>query len=299
MNFRRFPSNPIITPEMDERLGANINGPSLIRVPEWLPNPLGRYYLYFAHHQGTYIRLACADELEGPWRIFTPGTLQLAQTACMEHIASPDVHVDDANRRIVMYFHGPVPGLSATAEVGWGANQRSFAATARDGIRFEAQREPLGPSYFRVFRYGGWTYALSMPGIFLRSRDGFTNFEEGPTLFNPNMRHAALRCVGDQLFVCYSAVGDCPEHIKLATIDLRPDWMEWKPTAPESMLLPETDYEGVDLPLQPSGRGAIHERARQLRDPGIYEEASSGGKRIYLLYSVAGESGIAIAEWQQ
>ncbi|NET62179.1 MAG: hypothetical protein F6K47_40550, partial [Symploca sp. SIO2E6] len=34
--------------------GSNINGPSLIRVPEWIENPLGRYYLYFAHHQGKY-----------------------------------------------------------------------------------------------------------------------------------------------------------------------------------------------------------------------------------------------------
>jgi hypothetical protein len=31
---------------------------------------------------------------------------------------------------------------------------------------------------------------------------------------------------------------------------------------------------------------------RQLRDPGIYQE----GNRTYLLYSVAGEQGIAIAE---
>ncbi|TGP23371.1 hypothetical protein, partial [Mesorhizobium sp. M1D.F.Ca.ET.234.01.1.1] len=53
---------PIITPGMlpgDD--GANINGPSLIRVPDWLPGRLGAYYLYFAHHTGTYIRLAFAD----------------------------------------------------------------------------------------------------------------------------------------------------------------------------------------------------------------------------------------------
>jgi len=55
---------------MDGRMGANVNGPSLIRAPAWLPNPLGRYYLYFAHHQGAYIRLAYADRLEGPWRTY-------------------------------------------------------------------------------------------------------------------------------------------------------------------------------------------------------------------------------------
>ena len=52
------------------------------------------------------------------------------------------------------------------------------------------------------------------------------------------------------------------------------------------------DYEGADLPLEPSERGAIHNRAHQLRDPAIFQEDG----RTYLLYSVAGENGIAIAE---
>ena len=58
MRVERFIQNPIITPSLDPRMGQNINGPSLIRVPDWLPNRLGNYYLYFAHHQGQYIRLA-------------------------------------------------------------------------------------------------------------------------------------------------------------------------------------------------------------------------------------------------
>ena len=61
---------------------------------------------------------------------------------------------------------------------------------------------------------------------------------------------------------------------------------------PETVLAPEMDYEGVDLPLARSRRGAAHGRVRQLRDPCIFEEHG----RTYLLYSVAGESGVAIAE---
>jgi hypothetical protein len=53
---------------MDARMGDNVNGPSLIRVPEWVARPLGRYYLYFGHHRGTFIRLATAPSLEGPRR---------------------------------------------------------------------------------------------------------------------------------------------------------------------------------------------------------------------------------------
>ncbi len=70
IGFSRFEKNPIITADMlGKDLGDNINGPSLLRVPEWVPNKLGKYYLYFAHHKGKYIRLAYADDLKGPWKI--------------------------------------------------------------------------------------------------------------------------------------------------------------------------------------------------------------------------------------
>ncbi len=298
MTIQRFSTNPIITPALDERIGTNLNGPSLIRVPDWLPNRLGNYYLYFGHHQGEFIRLAYADDLAGPWQIYSPGTLQLDQTPCYGHIASPDLHIDEANRRLVMYYHGPaISRADAAAEpitqrfptLG---GQRSFVATSTDGIHFTSATEVLGSSYFRVFTWQGATYALGMPGIFYRSQDGFTNFVQGPILFNANMRHSALHPRGHLLDVYYTEAGDCPEHIKRATIDLRPDWLAWQPSAPVSVLFPEESYEGGDLPLLPSERGAIHERVRQLRDPGIFCEEG----RTYLLYSVAGEAGLAIAE---
>jgi hypothetical protein len=54
----RLPENPIISLSSSETLGNKINEPSVIRVPSWIENPLGRYYLYFAHHKGRFIRLA-------------------------------------------------------------------------------------------------------------------------------------------------------------------------------------------------------------------------------------------------
>lgn len=77
MKVDRFVSNPIIRPDMDGRMGDNINGPSLIQVPDWIADPLGHYYLYFAHHNGDYIRLAYADDLAGPWTMHEPGVLPL------------------------------------------------------------------------------------------------------------------------------------------------------------------------------------------------------------------------------
>ena len=40
----RLIANPIITPAMlTGNDGENINGPSLIKVPAWIKNPLGKY----------------------------------------------------------------------------------------------------------------------------------------------------------------------------------------------------------------------------------------------------------------
>jgi hypothetical protein len=105
------------------------------------------------------------------------------------------------------------------------------------------------------------------------------------------MRHAAVRVEGETLRVLYTNAGDCPERILCATVDLRGDWLGWRESAPVVVLEPETDYEGVDLPLEPSVRGAINHRARQLRDPALYRDDTGD----YLLYCVAGESGIAVA----
>ncbi|MGH2353522.1 MAG: hypothetical protein ACRDJN_18110, partial [Chloroflexota bacterium] len=178
MRVERFAENPVIVPHMDARMGDNINGPSLVRAPSWIERPLGRYYLYFGHHRGAYIRLAYADHLEGPWRTHQPGVLDLADSFCVKHIASPDVHVDEARQQVRLYYHGPVAEGDRH-----GPHRRHSQATrvaiSKDGLRFTALPDVLGAPYLRVFRWGGWHYALGMPGIFYRSRDGLTPFEEG------------------------------------------------------------------------------------------------------------------------
>jgi hypothetical protein len=131
-----------------------------------------------------------------------------------------------------------------------------------------------------------------MPGQFYRSKDGLSGFEQGPLLFNPDMRHSALLKRGDTLFVFWTQVGATPESILLSTIDISGDWMAWSETEPVEVLRPEREWEGADAPLVPSLRSTAYGRVNQLRDPAVFEEDG----RIYLLYAVAGESGIAIAE---
>ncbi|HCD00917.1 MAG TPA: hypothetical protein DER64_10345 [Planctomycetaceae bacterium] len=183
-----------------------------------------------------------------------------------------------------MYFHG-LDGVS---------RQVSRVATSGDGITFSTRPERLGRTYMRVFQHDGYTYAMSMPGQFYRSRDPLGGFAEGPRLFNSSMRHSALLRRGNTLLVFWTQVGDVPEHIKLSTIDLADDWASWTETPGVEVLRPEYDWEGADAPLKPSVRSTAYGHVNQLRDPAIYEDAESG--RVFLAYAVAGESGIAIAE---
>ena len=313
MTFRaqRLLDRPIIGPDLDPSIGVNIQGPSLIRVPDWAPGRLGRYYLYFADHKGSYIRLAFADNVAGPWTVHAPGSLQLADScfptepppmtdaefAVLEarwkqsgallshdlrsefttpHIASPDVHVDAAARQILMYYHG----LEAAG------TQVSRVATSDDGIHFTAKPDVLvGRSYLRVFQHRGATYGLAMPGQIYR------DFEPGPILFNPNMRHAALLKRGDTLNVFWTQVGDAPESILVSQIDLTGDWQSWRDGPPVTVLRPEHSWEGANAPPIPSVRSTAYGVVNQLRDPAIFEDEGL----VYLLYAVGGEAGIAVA----
>ena len=290
VRVERLSDGPIIRPHMDRAMGSNIAGPSLIRVPDWIPNPLGRYYLYFADHRGTYIRLAYADALTGPWTMHEPGSLHLQHSHFVTeppesgryvHIASPDVHVREDRREIVMYIHGQDTDGQVT---------RVSAST--DGLRFEARQEILGRPYFRVFPHGGYYHALAMPGLMYRSVDGLTNFESGPRLFNDDMRHSAVLVRNGVLYVFWTQAKHAPERVLLSTIDLTDDWMTWRETTAIEVLRPEREWEGAQFPVEPSRRGSIDEPVNQLRDPAIYEEDG----RVYLLYAVAGERGIGIAE---
>ena len=194
-------------------LAGNINGPSVIRVPDWIPaservNPNAVYYMYFAHHVGFNIRLAWAESLNGEWRLFntgnapdrawgvngnntgtqTPrtGVLSLSSgntgnnrvesnggsnlIAANGHIASPDVHVDNVNQRILMYYHAPYTEIDG---------QNTFVATSKYGLNFNATHQggesgvdlggnPFGVrsvvpggGYVRTFIISGQTFAFS------------------------------------------------------------------------------------------------------------------------------------------
>jgi hypothetical protein len=317
---KRFAENPLITVHTSPSLGDNVNGPSIMRVPDWVKNPLGRYYMYFAHHKGQYIRMAYADSLHGPWKIYEPGVMNVADTALFRpqpdpqrtppgaytHIASPEIYVDQDHKRIVMWFHGmwtegkrwpddPQEARKYLREHGYA--QYTQVSESSDGIHFTARPAISRQSYLRVFAHGNEFFAISRLGQLLRSPDLFSSFELGPDPFRDEpyarrVRHVALLPRDGKLEVFLSFIGDAPEGIWHTTISLNGDWTQWKASGNEEVLKPEASYECPGLPVAPSEIGEIYGPARQLRDPALYVE---NGK-IYLFYTICGEQGIAGAE---
>jgi hypothetical protein len=284
---RRHSANPLITARSSKTLGNNINGPSVVRVPSWIKDPLGKYYIYFAHHSGKFIRLAYADSLGGPWIVYKPGTLKLEEASAFRgHIASPDVHVDEEQQQIRMYFHGLVRDRGG---------QWTGIASSTNGLNFKVSDEILGKFYFRVWQWDRAWYALAKNGnkgwgVLYRSENGLTGFESSGN-FLRRIRHSAVLIRGHHLLIFYSRIGDAPERIVVATADMRPDWREWQPSKATEVLRPEVDYEGIEYPIKPSQYGSAT-KVNQLRDPCIYEEDG----QVYLFYTIAGEIGIAMAE---
>lgn len=293
-------------------LGGNINGPSLLSVPFWVTNPLGRYYLYFAHHEGNTIRLAYADSLNGPWTIYEPGALSLAQSLfCTQppkpedthphvqaaiaakedgdypHIASPDIHIDTKNKKIIMYYHG------RNAD----GTQQTRRAESDDGISFTPLAPLLGDSYFRVFEHQGNHYAIAWGSKLYRSTDGGYTFEAGPRLTDENYRHGAILKTDDQqtIEVIWSRAGDCPESLLISPLEMTDSdndlhWHKWRLGHTSVLHQPTRSWEGANELLVASSYGGTMHAVNEVRDPCIYQENGE----IFLLYSIRGEQGIAI-----
>ena len=323
----RVGGRPIVTEQMlagEDR--ASINGPSLMRVPAWVQHPLGRYYLYFAHHAGKYLRLAYADRLEGPWKIYTPGVQPLSeQTALTGHLASPDAVVDEANHRIYLFYHGVSPKratLSKTADdPDPEGGQVTSVSVSPDGIHFQPLNTIVGPAYLRVFQYAGRWFAINHTGWLRSCRSLGEPFEpiarvigddiiaavdparlaepgatpadsrpkSGPLRYA--MRHVAVDVEGDHLVVFFTCVGHRPERILATVVPMTGAPESWTARGTIEVLRPETVAEGADLPLAYSRGGISRTRVRELRDPTVFRD----GDEACLVYAVAGEHGLALA----
>ncbi len=295
----------------------SINFPTVIKTPGWLKPRLGDYYMYFSDHHGLFIYLAYSDSVNGPWLVYAPPTLTLAQVytannatfnllnrSSSTECASPDVYVDNARRQIVMYFHARLPfnGFTSLSGIAFSSN----------GIDFAPKPGFFALPYVRRFVWRGddYTYLLDRVGNIMRSRDGYTDLVLGggaigaaftnASMVNGNgftglLRHLGVSVVGDTLYVFGTRVGDAPERILWTSVDLSCTRANWSACAPAHPALeafrPEYAYEGADLPIAPSTKGNAPGPVNQLRDPFPFAD---GGK-CYIFYAAAGESAIAAA----
>jgi hypothetical protein len=280
--------NPVIIPSMFTEENDNINGPTVIKVPKWVQNPLGKYYLYFSNHTGTNIKLAYSNNIEGPWSLYSQGSLSLKEASCEGHVASPDILIDNDKQEIVMYYHGD------TEE-----GQKTFYAVSKNGINFKSEPNPQGSFYFRVFKYLNDYYAIAKnqnkDAIIYKSKTGKNDFKP---IFNilPNSRHTSVLIENDYLYIFYTNIGEAPEQIYYCKIKLDKDINNWEVEEVSSILKPTFKFEGANTPLNKSLPGSSTIRwkrpVNEVRDPFIFKDLD----RLYIFYTVEGELGIGLAE---
>lgn len=295
--------------------GLNINGPTVIKTPEWIKNAPGKYLMYFAHHTGDYIRVAYADKITGPWKIYKNGVLHtkdLTKSGLKwgpDHVASPEIWIDNEKKELRMYFHTPTTPAPKFDDPEYKKKiltqkQATFLAISKDGFNWKVNTRAMGDHYLRVLPAGnGAFWGFSRLGNLNFSHDGIWRFSKltpGPIDRYPvtfaQMRHPALLKTDDGVLLFYSKIYDKPESILVTHIKMKgEDWTQWEVSQPKLVLTPEKDYEGANLPLTRGSLGSNANPERGLRDPYVIRD---NGK-LYLFYTVQGEKGIALAELKE
>lgn len=283
----------VTTKMLGKTAGQFTNGPSVIKVPDWVAEPFGAYYMYFADHRGLDIRLAFSDSLSGPWTVLPNPVLRLNKNlAIRDHIASPDIYVDHSSHTIYMTVHGePISTMYD--------DQVSVLVESQDGQAF-AQDPSYAGSIWANFAYAR---ILKIDETFVRidprkhqvSRsDSITGPFSAPVHYSLPIdrehRHASVLLDGSTIVIYYTRLRDSPERIYRATIDASKQWGQWALTNEQCVRRPEFSWEGAKFPVALSKPGSAHS-VNQLRDPFIYDD----GTNRALFYSYAGESGIAMA----
>ena len=297
--------------ELGENPLSNINGPSVLRVPEWVTDRLGKYYLYFSHHKGTSIRLAYADHMAGPWFVHQKPVLTLEQslfvTADLDptsrsdwvngtdylyaHVASPDVNVDHHAKQILMLFHGLLPD----------GDQQTRLAVSENGRSFSAKPPLLGPSYLRAFQWRRRWYTTHLWG----DMGIFETLSIAPKIFShgtlppqitgaphSKIRHGHICQVREQIHFVFSRVGETPECILHCRIELSDDPQDWRFGPVTTLLNPKESWEGYGREPIKSSEGSARGWIPELRDPCLFNDDG----QLWLLYSGGGERGIGLAE---
>ena len=258
-------------------------------------NLLGRvqYRLYFSAHKGRYIRLAVARGLDQTFRTTRWRIARLSRFSRqrVDHVASPEIH--QIGRRQYLLTHSPLKGRST---------QVTFCGRIWFGRFVLHSRRLRFPSYSRFFDYRGASYAIAKNAQMFRIDSNFVKRSRIKADLNQalkpsgadetlEIRHPFVLEIDGELLCFFTRVGDLPERI-LASRIIGLEVGEPRFTPAIEVLRPEYPFEGSELALEPSARGEAKDKRNELRDPYIFRENG----QTYLLYSVMGESGIALGQ---
>ncbi len=274
-----------------------INGPVCFKVPSWVKRPLGKYYLLFSDHEGKYLRLAYSNNIYSKWKISKLKILEIKKLSKIihDHIASPEIYIDNKNKKICLYFHA--------RSQKFGREQLTFVAVSKNSIDFKIKNiNPIAPFYFRIFKYKNYYYGLTKGGDLFKSKNKFIKFKFIKNIFNKyedkyhnkkgSVRHLSLLQRSEYVEIFYSKIGDSPERIYRGIMNLLIDETKWVIKFKEEILKPTKIYEGAKIFPEISKSGASKKNENAVRDPYIFCDK----KDTYLFYSVKGEKGIAFAK---
>jgi hypothetical protein len=271
--------------------------------------PIDAFYMYYAPHRSAGIGLATAPGPEGPWTPYHDNPIVRLEDypGISDHISSPELvrWPQDKECPYRLYVHG------RTGPRAEGFGQHTCLAKSADGVSWQpVSGEPVltatpeqsghtnSAAYARMFRRGGWLYALYKSehthGL-ARSQDGVTweHWLHNPVIGpdedagDPFMiRHTGLLVRGDRLLIFYSCNtgpgeqdhgGGKVEKIKLATFDVgADDWWDWGGLRRRGVVFsPEREWEAGDA-----------------RDPFLLVQ----GETLYLYYVGGHEQGVGLAK---
>lgn len=133
--------------------------PSVIRT-DFLENPLGDYYLYYAPHDAPGgICLAYADSLEGPWTEYEANPLigrEWEPHFRVSHVSSPHALWIPGENRLFLWFHGE--------------NTVTRYASSTDGIAFEYEGAAVTTKDFNRVSETSYARVFEDPST---ERDGY------------------------------------------------------------------------------------------------------------------------------
>ncbi len=216
LESKRLYDTPIISKFSDSNLikdekkhgFISLASPTVVRVPKWIKKPLGKYYLYFSHHKGEYIKMAYSDSINGRWTIYNDTILSPKNSTLITYrttqsnlkdvfnhnnstetfallsqldfknnntsVDSNDPHI--ASPEIIINNESKEIVIFFHGMVS-GNIQKCKIAISKDGLNFNAKSKILTGPYLKLVEYKNSYLGISMSGVFYKFSKNLKNMK--------------------------------------------------------------------------------------------------------------------------